>query len=93
MFHFQSDKEFEFSRDHFYKFMFVRHPMERLVSCYFDKMVTNPHKSLKAFRRAVKIRAEKIMARALKNDSKENENETNLRRKRNVVYTSGLKFE
>ena len=56
-------------------------------------MVTNPHKSLKAFRRAVKIRAEKIMARALKNDSKENENETNLRRKRNVVYTSGLKFE
>jgi hypothetical protein len=44
--------------------MFVRHPMERLVSCYYDKMMTNPHKSLRAFRKAVKIRARRIMARA-----------------------------
>ena len=61
---FQSEKEFQFSEDHFYKFMFVRHPMERLVSCYYDKMMTNPHKSLRAFRKAVKIRARRIMARA-----------------------------
>ena len=61
---FQSDKEYEFSSNHFYKFMFVRHPMERLVSCYYDKMMVNPHKSLRAFRRAVKMRARKIMARS-----------------------------
>ena len=50
----------KFSQKHFFKFMLVRHPMERLVSCYFDKMVNGTHKSLKGFRKFVKLRAEKI---------------------------------
>ena len=29
-FQLQDSKDLEFSRDHFYKFMLVRHPMERL---------------------------------------------------------------
>ena len=56
----QNEKELKFSQDHFFKFMLVRHPMERLVSCYFDKMVNGTHKSLKGFRKFVKMRAEKI---------------------------------
>lgn len=57
---FQNEKEMKFSQKHFFKFMLVRHPMERLVSCYFDKMVNGTHKSLKGFRKFVKLRAEKI---------------------------------
>ena len=34
--------------------------MERLVSCYFDKMVNGTHKSLKGFRRLVKTTARAI---------------------------------
>ena len=34
--------------------------MERLVSCYFDKMVNGTHKSLKGFRIFVKAKAENI---------------------------------
>ena len=40
--------------------MLVRHPMERLVSCYFDKMVNGTHKSLKGFRKFVKNKAQSI---------------------------------
>ena len=43
--------------------MLVRHPMERLVSCYFDKMVNGTHKSLKGFRRLVKTTAKSIRER------------------------------
>ena len=38
----------------FYKFTFVREPMERLASCYHDKFVINPAKNLIRFRRKVK---------------------------------------
>ena len=38
--------------------MLVRHPMERLVSCYFDKMVNGTHKSLRGFRKFVKNKAQ-----------------------------------
>ena len=62
-FQLQDSKDLEFSRDHFYKFMLVRHPMERLVSCYFDKMVNGTHKSLKGFRRLVKTTARAIRER------------------------------
>ena len=62
-FQLQDSKDLEFSRDHFYKFMLVRHPMERLVSCYFDKMVNGTHKSLKGFRRLVKTTAKSIRER------------------------------
>jgi len=34
--------------------------MERLVSCYFDKMVNGTHKSLKGFRKFVKNKAQSI---------------------------------
>ena len=40
--------------------MLVRHPMERLVSCYFDKMVNGTHKSLQGFRKFVKNKAQSI---------------------------------
>ena len=40
--------------------MLVRHPMERLVSCYFDKMVNGTHKSLRGFRKFVKNKAQSI---------------------------------
>lgn len=56
----QNDKELNFSQEHFFKFILVRNPMERLVSCYYDKMVTNTHKSLTAFRRNVKLQAARI---------------------------------
>lgn len=56
----ENEKEMKFSQDHFFKFMLVRHPMERLVSCYFDKMVNGTHKSLKGFRKFVKTRASNI---------------------------------
>ena len=59
-FFFQNEKELSFSREHFFKFMLVRHPMERLVSCYFDKMVNGTHKSLRGFRKFVKNKAQSI---------------------------------
>jgi len=56
----ENEKELKFSKEHFFKFMLVRHPMERLVSCYFDKMVNGTHKSLKGFRKFVKNKAQSI---------------------------------
>ena len=41
--------------------MFVRHPMERILSCYLDKMVFSSHKSLPAFRRLVKQRGIQLL--------------------------------
>ena len=46
--------------------MFVRHPMERLLSCYVDKMVESPHWSLPAFRRHVQDTARQIMKKRAK---------------------------
>ena len=40
--------------NYFYKFMIVREPMERLASCYYDKIIINPAKSLILFRNAIK---------------------------------------
>ena len=34
-------KKFEASRDIYTKFIFVREPIERLASCYNDKMIVN----------------------------------------------------
>lgn len=34
----------------YFKFMFVRHPMDRMLSCYIDKMIKSPHSSLPMFR-------------------------------------------
>ena len=49
--------------EHFTKFIIVRDPLEGLVSCYKDKMVTNTHWSLATFRKTVKQRAENIRNR------------------------------
>ena len=38
----------------YYKFMIVREPMERLASCYYDKIIINPAKSLILFRNTIK---------------------------------------
>ena len=54
----QTWSELEMMEDHFLKFLIVRDPLERLVSCYKDKMVTNTHWSLANFRKTVKERAE-----------------------------------
>ena len=43
--------------------MFVRHPMDRMLSCYLDKMVDSLHHSLPAFRNQVKTKAHEIMIR------------------------------
>jgi len=45
------------------KFVIVRDPLERLVSCYTDKMVTNTHWSLANLRKTVKQRAQTIRNR------------------------------
>lgn len=56
-------KELEFAKEHFFKFVFVRNPLERLYSCYHDKAVVNPHPSLKSFRQVIKKAARKLKKR------------------------------
>ncbi len=41
--------------------MFVRHPMDRLLSCYLDKMVDSPHQSLPDFRNYVRNEGRRIV--------------------------------
>ncbi len=41
--------------------MFVRHPMERLLSCYLDKMVESTHWSLPPYRRYVHETARNLL--------------------------------
>lgn len=41
--------------------MFVRHPMDRMLSCYLDKMVDSPHHSLPVFRNYVKNQGRRIV--------------------------------
>ncbi|KAI9563063.1 hypothetical protein GHT06_010520 [Daphnia sinensis] len=57
----KSLKEFKFANETYFKFMFVRHPMDRMLSCYLDKMVNSQHHSLPAFRAFVKNRANQII--------------------------------
>lgn len=57
----QSLADFQFANQTYFKFMFVRHPMDRMLSCYLDKMVDSPHYSLPAFRNYVKHKARHIM--------------------------------
>jgi hypothetical protein len=59
----QSLEDFQFANQTFFKFMFVRHPMDRMLSCYLDKMVESPHYSLPAFRNYVKNKARQVMVK------------------------------
>ena len=58
--HPKSWDELELAREHYTKFLIVRDPLERLISCYKDKMVTNTHWSLATFRKQVKAQARRI---------------------------------
>ncbi|XP_057367355.1 uncharacterized protein LOC130688394 [Daphnia carinata] len=62
----RSIADFEFANQTYFKFMFVRHPMDRMLSCYLDKMVESPHFSLPAFRSYVKHKARLIMGKRRK---------------------------
>ncbi|KAK4026270.1 hypothetical protein OUZ56_015280 [Daphnia magna] len=57
----KSLEEFKFANETYFKFMFVRHPMDRMLSCYLDKMINSQHHSLPAFRAFVKNRANEII--------------------------------
>jgi len=37
----QSMEEFLHANNTYFKFMFVRHPMSRILSCYLDKMIND----------------------------------------------------
>jgi len=58
--HPKSWNELQMVDANYLKFLIVRDPLERLVSCYKDKMVSNTHWSLANFRKQVKQRASLI---------------------------------
>ena len=60
---FQSWNELKIVDENYLKFLIVRDPLDRLVSCYKDKMVKNTHWSLANFRRQVKQRANLIRSK------------------------------
>ncbi|XP_043243058.1 carbohydrate sulfotransferase 11-like [Amphibalanus amphitrite] len=45
--------EFALATKHYFKFMFVRHPLERLISAYEDKVVKVDHPSLLHLRKSI----------------------------------------
>ena len=54
-------EEFLFANKTFFKFMFVRHPMQRMLSCYMDKMVKSNHEKLPPFRHYVRNKGRQII--------------------------------
>ena len=53
-------KKFEEKKERYRKFIIVREPMERLASCYNDKMIVNPARILFDWRKRVKNKANLI---------------------------------
>ncbi|XP_057367487.1 uncharacterized protein LOC130688523 [Daphnia carinata] len=76
----KSLEEFKFANETYFKFMFVRHPMDRMLSCYLDKMVNSQHHSLPAFRVFVKNRANQII--------KNQHDRSNKPQRRNLLWAS-----
>ena len=71
--------------ENYLKFLIVRDPLERLVSCYKDKMVSNTHWSLANFRKQVKQRAKQIR---INRKSRMRQNQISM--KLNRIKRSGL---
>eukprot|EP00090_Calanus_glacialis_P003538 TRINITY_DN12610_c0_g1_i1.p1 TRINITY_DN12610_c0_g1~~TRINITY_DN12610_c0_g1_i1.p1 ORF type:complete len:443 (-),score=137.58 TRINITY_DN12610_c0_g1_i1:210-1538(-) len=63
--HPKSWDELKMVDENYLKFLIVRDPLERLVSCYKDKMVSNTHWSLANFRKQVKQRAKIIRSKRM----------------------------
>ena len=59
----QKRGQFELAKKHYFKFMFVRHPLERLISAYEDKVVKADHPSLRYLRKSIFITHEDIHIR------------------------------
>jgi len=55
--------DLETARQEYFKFLFVRHPLERLISAYEDKVVRAAHRSLQSLRRAILNAHEDIFIR------------------------------
>jgi len=68
------------NNESFHKFIFVREPMERLASCYYDKFIVNPFKHLIQFREQTKAWANRINEVANTSD----------RNQRNVTFSEFL---
>lgn len=64
----QTLEAFALANETYFKFMFVRHPMERLLSCYLDKMVESTHETLPPYRRHVMATAQRIMKQRAENE-------------------------
>lgn len=88
----RSLEEFQYANNTFFKFMFVRHPMERMLSCYLDKMVTSPHSSLPAFRRFVKQKGAKLVKKHKRKNDRNNKNNRMLATKEQPTFEEFLEF-
>ena len=76
----------------YFKFMFVRHPMSRILSCYLDKMVEGDDPDLPEFRNYVKERANQIIHKRNQMKSQARKRQTiskrDISRRRRSITTS-----
>ena len=66
--------------------------MERMLSCYLDKMVTSPHSSLPAFRRFVKQKGAKLVKKHKRKNDRNNKNNRMLATKEQPTFEEFLEF-
>lgn len=86
----QSVADFEFSDANYFKFMFVRNPMDRLLSTYMEKMVKYPpsHESLSPYRTWVHNEGRRLIGRRQQKEEKERQEPTRIGRKLQVANES-----